>query len=191
MAWERVFHGNPSGVDVAAAMSGGCSRFTRAQGAESVAVGEALSLCVGLSGLRSATSDMVARVAQLRDREPDRVARSVEQIGSLVDRGVTAVEQGDGRALGKLMDLNQRLLAQLDVSSPTLEQLCLCARGAGALGAKLTGAGGGGAVVALGGSGTEGRRVGEQVVAAWAERGWDGFVTEMAPADGPGGEARP
>jgi len=191
MAWEQVFHGNPSGVDVAAAMSGGCSRFTRAEGAQPVALGDPLSLCVGLSGTRSATSAMVAQVAGLADREPEVVARSVSRVASIVDQGVMAVEQGDMTALGALMDQNQAVLSKLDVSTATLVDLCRCARGSGALGAKLTGAGGGGAVVALAGTGTEGRQVGEQVVAAWSEQGWEGFVTEIVQAPPVGGEAAP
>ncbi|MBW2455282.1 MAG: mevalonate kinase [Deltaproteobacteria bacterium] len=186
MAWERVFHGNPSGVDVAAAMGSGLIRFTRADGPAALATEAPLALCVGLTGVRSATKDMVGRVASLRDREPERVGRCVEQIGRLVEQAVDALSGADWPTLGSLMDQNQALLERLDVSTSTLATLCTCARDAGALGAKLTGAGGGGAVVALGGTGRSGRQVGAQVIAAWRKRGWDGFVTEVARPGGHG-----
>ncbi len=191
MAWERVFHGNPSGVDVAAAMGAGVIRFTRADGPAALATEAPLVLCVGLTGVRSATKDMVARVAALRDREPELVGRTVEQIGELVDRAVDALNRADWVTLGSLMDQNQAQLERLEVSNGTLAGLCACAREAGALGAKLTGAGGGGAVVALSGTGFTGRQVGDQVVAAWREQGWDGFVTGVARPGGPDHEDRP
>jgi mevalonate kinase len=75
------------------------------------------------------------------------------------------------------MDLNQMLLSGLFVSTPDIERLCELARGAGALGAKLTGAGGGGSVVALVASAA----AGEAVLAAWKADGFDGFATMVAP----------
>jgi len=191
MAWERVFHGNPSGVDVAAAMGGGVIRFTRAAGPEALSGEAPLVLAVGLSGVASATKDMVARVARLREKDPDGVTATVEQIGELVERAVVALRQADWLGLGRLMDQNQEALARLDLSTPTLAGLCAGARQAGALGAKLTGAGGGGAVVALAGVGAEGQQVGEQVVAAWRQQGRDGFVTEVAPPGIARGEGQP
>jgi mevalonate kinase len=89
-----------------------------------------------------------------------------------------AIEAGDSKAVGQLMDLNQMLLSGLFVSTPEIEQMCGTARAAGAFGAKLTGAGGGGSVVAL----VESTAVGAKVVDAWKKDGFDGFVT-TASAD--------
>lgn len=183
MAWERVFHGNPSGVDVAAAMQGGCSRFVRGSAGEPLtrvlAVKRRPHLCLGLTGTRSSTKEMVEAVAKLRRRQPDMVQRTVDGIAALVENAVSAVEAGELIALGELMNLNQMLLAGLHVSGDDIEQLCAAAREAGALGAKLTGAGGGGAVVALAGSGPEGQDIADGILQAWRMLGFDGFQTEL------------
>jgi mevalonate kinase len=173
MAWERVFHGNPSGVDVAAAMRGGATRFTRAEGARSVRVAAPLWLAVGLTGTRSSTREMVEGVAEIGRQKPELLERSVEGVAALVENAVGAVEAGDVRALGDLMNLNQMILAGLMLSTAALEELCATAREAGALGAKLTGAGGGGAMVALGPD----RATLDRIVFAWGERGYQGFAT--------------
>jgi mevalonate kinase len=90
-----------------------------------------------------------------------------------------AIEAGDRFALGRLMDLNQMVLSGLFVSTQEIERLCDLARTAGALGAKLTGAGGGGCVVAL----VANAGVAERVLEAWSGEGFDGFATRVAGAD--------
>jgi mevalonate kinase len=174
-AWETVFHGNPSGVDVAAAMRGGCTRFTKADGVSKVLVKEPLLLCVGLTGSGASTREMVEGVADLKRRKPELVERSIDGGAALVENAISAVEAGDHRALGELMNLNQMILAGLMVSNEKIETLVACARVSGALGAKLTGAGGGGAVVAL----AEDQSAADAIVAAWREIGYEGFCTEV------------
>ena len=148
-AWERVFHGNPSGIDAAAAESGGCIRYTREGGPAPVPVARSMPLVIALAGPPASTRVMVDGVARLAERRPDAFAKSIAGITSLVENARLCIEAGDLPGLGKLMDLNQMLLAGLMVSTEGIEAACACARSAGALGAKLTGAGGGGAVVAL------------------------------------------
>jgi mevalonate kinase len=176
MAWEGVYHGNPSGVDVAAAMHGGCLRFVRGEGIRSIRVGAPLTLAVGLTGTRSSTKEMVEGVARLRVAQPEVFERSLAGIRSLVERAVGAVEDGDVKALGELMDMNQMILAGMLLSTSTLEELCAAAREAGALGAKLTGAGGGGAMVALAGTGPDAKPVADAIVRAYAALGHQGFA---------------
>ncbi len=182
-AWERVFHGNPSGVDVAAAMHGGCTRFSR-DGDGNVTVSrvhvkEPLTLCVGLTGTRSSTKTMVEGLADLRERNTAMVDKSIEAIATLVENAIGAVSDGNMVALGELMNLNQMLLAGLMLSNDDIEKMVSAAREAGALGAKLTGAGGGGAVVALAGTGQEAEATAERVVGAWKAIGFDGFATRL------------
>ena len=184
MAWEGVFHGNPSGVDVAASINTGCLRFAKKEGVRPVGASRGLSLCIGLTGVVSATREMVASVARLRERQPDLVRRNVEAIASLVENGIGAVEDGRHEDLGHLMNYNQMLLAGLMVSSIEIEQLCDTARVAGATGAKLSGAGGGGVVAAL--SGPQGdvatETTAKRILAAWRKLGYDGFEVHMEVA---------
>ena len=177
MAWERVFHGNPSGVDAAVSARGGCLFFRKGEALEPVRARGALHLCVGHCGVASSTRTMVDAVASLRARRPEIVAKTFEGIRALVSNARLAIEAGDRFALGRLMDLNQMLLSGLYVSTPEIEQMCALARAAGALGAKLTGAGGGGSVVALVPTAT----VADAVLAAWKSEKFEGFATCVAP----------
>jgi mevalonate kinase len=176
MAWERVFHGNPSGVDAALAVRSGCFLFRKGVGLEPVRLRGSLDLCIGNTGRTSSTKSMVEAVARLRERRRELVDKAFDAIGVLVQNAQLAIEAGDLLALGRLMDLNQMLLAGIFVSSPEIEHLCAVARAAGALGAKLTGAGGGGSVVALAPS----KGVGEAVLAAWRDAGFEGFAARAA-----------
>jgi len=148
-AWENVFHGSASGIDAAAAFHGGCLWFTRGEGVRRIPLGAELSLCVALAGPPASTRLMVEGVAKLRARRPELVDKALDGIRSRVENARLAIAAGDVAALGKLMDLNQMILSGLFVSTEGIEAACQAARDAGALGAKLTGAGGGGAVVAL------------------------------------------
>ena len=152
MAWEKVFHGNPSGIDATAAARGGCLLYQKMNGGlhlNEIALAQPLTLAIGHSGVSSSTREMVDLVAKLKARSEENVTRSFEAIHSLVQNARLALEAGDHVGLGKLMDLNQVLLSGLMVSTEEIETMCRLARESGALGAKLTGSGGGGCVVAL------------------------------------------
>src|SRR6187551_3199247 len=148
-AWERVFHGNPSGVDAAAAYAGGCIWFTKEAGPEPLFVAVPLRLAVCLAGPPASTKQMVESVQRLGERRPDLLGKSLAGIESLVKNAKLCIQAGDLTGLGQLMNYNQMLLSGLFLSTPEIERACAIAREAGALGAKLTGAGGGGAVIAL------------------------------------------
>lgn len=176
--WEQVFHGNASGVDAAVSAQGGGLVFRRGHPFEPVRLRSRVHLAIGNSGNPSSTKTMVEGVAKHRARHPEAAQRSFDAIGTLVGNARLALEAGDVSALGKLLDLNQMLLAGLFVSTPEIEQLCASAREAGALGAKLTGAGGGGCVVAI----VPDEATGEHVLAAWRKDGFVGFTTSVGPA---------
>lgn len=174
-AWERVFHGNPSGIDAAVAARGGCVMFERGTTPTitPVRVPGPIHICIGDTGQSSSTRSMVEAVARLRERRPDTTQRAFDAIHTLVKNARLAIEAADRKAVGQLLDLNQMLLSGLFVSTPEIEQMCSSARAAGAFGAKLTGAGGGGCVVAL----VDTPEIGSKVLAAWKSEGFSGFAT--------------
>ena len=107
-----------------------------------------LPFVIGYDGGAGDTGELVAGVRALRE-EYDFAASTVESIGDLVRRGERALAEGDIDELGRLMDVNHGLLSALGVSARSLDAMVWAAREAGAHGAKLTGAGGGGCIVAL------------------------------------------
>lgn len=177
MAWERVFHGNPSGVDAWAAAHGGCFSFVRGEGIRPLRVARPLHLAVAVAGPAASTKVMVDGVARLLERKPDMVRKSFDGIASLVKNAVLCIDAGDIPGLGKLLDLNQMLLSGLMLSTEEIETACAIARGAGAYGAKLTGAGGGGCVIAL----TDPEP--QPVLEAWRRAGLECFASVIASTD--------
>ncbi len=175
MVGERVFHGEPSGVDSAVATYGGVLRFVRGRPPEPIRVAAPLRLVIIPSGVPRNTADQVARVRHNLERWP-RVARPMlDAIGATTDAFQDALVGGHTERLGELMNFAHHLLAGLGVSSPVLDELCHRARAAGAAGAKLTGAGGGGCIIALANEATD------PIVASMRARGLDPLVVEVQP----------
>lgn len=149
LSWEKIFHGNPSGVDNMVSASGGLCVYRKGEPLEPVPIRSPLTLVVGNSGEPSSTKEMVESVARQHEKDPERIEKTFEGIASIVRNGRLACIEGDHKAIGQLMDLNHFLLSSLMLCTTKLDQLCQAARNAGAVGAKLTGAGGGGCMVAL------------------------------------------
>ncbi len=177
-AWERVFHGNPSGIDTAAAALGGCILFCKGTDPEPVPLMRPLTLAIGQAGPAASTKTMVEGVARLKARRPEMVEKALNGIEALVKNAKLCLQSGDLDGLGKLMDFNQMLLSGLFVSTEPIERACAVAREHGALGAKLTGAGGGGCVIALL-DGSAGR-----VLEAWRAEGFECFATRVCAPSG-------
>jgi len=148
-AWEGVYHGNPSGIDAAAAAHSGCLLFDKLNGPRPLTLARDLVLAIGLAGPPASTKLMVESVARQRERRPELFEKALQAIRALVGNAKLCLEAGDLPGLGSLMNYNQMLLSGMFVSTEGIERCCALAREAGALGAKLTGAGGGGAVLAL------------------------------------------
>jgi hydroxymethylglutaryl-CoA reductase len=151
MRLETVFHGHPSGIDTTAASLGTCFRFVRGAPAtvEPIRAPRPLPLVIGFAERSRRTAAAVAAVRARWEADREGQERLFDAIAAVVADGVAAVARGDLVALGRAFDRNQRLLATLGVSTPGIAVLVAAAREAGALGAKLTGAGGGGAMIAL------------------------------------------
>jgi mevalonate kinase len=116
---------------------------------EPVAVGASLTVLIGDSGLRSQTKLPVTEVRRRWEAGPVRYEELFDAIGALVAQIRSALAAGDLDTLGALLNQNHELLRALGVSSPELDRLVEAARDAGALGAKLSGAGWGGVMLAL------------------------------------------
>ncbi len=168
-AWERIFHLDPSGVDAAMAARGGMALYRRGEPLESIHTREPLWAVVAHSGEPGRTAETVRLVARQLERDPARVEGTFDAMASLVRNAHLALLAGEPRSLGRLLDLAQVLLSSLMVSTPRLETLCQAAREAGALGAKLTGGGGGGCMTAL----AEDREAASHIAEALRARGAD------------------
>lgn len=149
LAGERVFHGEPSGLDSRVAAQGGVLRFVRGAGTEAVTLGGPLPLVIIPSGIPRSTATQVAKVRARRDRHPALINGVLGALAAAVDAGTRALADHDLGAFGEIMNVAHALLAAIDVSSPALDALQTAAVTAGARGAKLTGAGGGGCLLVL------------------------------------------
>ena len=145
---EQVYHGTPSGIDNTVVAFEQPVYFRRGEPIAILEVGQPFWVAIADSGVPSLTRQTVADVRSARQRCPEAYERLFDEIGALVDTARAAIEGGEVGALGPLMNQNQALLRQLGVSSPALEGLIEAARKGGALGAKLSGGGVGGNVVA-------------------------------------------
>ena len=141
--------GVASGADVAAAIYGGIQFFTKNEKPPEKLSVRHLPIIVAYTGTKANTVDMVNEVSKKHKIYPEKVDRIFTAIGKIVVDAKYALEENDWQTLGKLLNDNQEYLRDLGVSSPKLEQLISAARKAGALGAKLSGAGGGDCMIAL------------------------------------------
>lgn len=146
---EEIHHGTPSGIDNTVIAYEAPVWFIKGQPLELFTITHPLTFVVADSGLPSPTRETVADVARMRSENVAKVDRIFEQIGQIVERARRTIEDGEQGNLGSLMDQNHRLLREIGVSSPRLDELVQAATGAGALGAKLSGGGRGGNIIAL------------------------------------------
>ncbi len=146
---ERFYHGTPSGIDNTVVAYGMPIWFVKGQPPQPFEPGRPITLAIADSGIRSPTKETVGDVRRAWSEDPARYENIFDEIGRVVLAARHALEEGDAHALGGIMDANQALLEKLDVSSPVLERLIVAARQAGALGAKLSGGGRGGNIIAL------------------------------------------
>ena len=148
---EMIFHGAPSGLDHTVATTGKCLRFIRTDEPQFRPVGlvSSLPLVLAWTPRDGTTADAVLGVSERRRASQLEYDSIFEEIGALCDQGVEALQAGDLVRVGGLFDENQDLLRRIGVSSQSNEAMLKIAHAHGVLGAKLTGAGHGGAVIAL------------------------------------------
>jgi mevalonate kinase len=146
---EVLYHGTPSGIDNTVIAFEKPVYFVKGEGWEVFWVGQPFLLAVADTGIGSSTRQVVGDLRRRYEADPAHYEPLFDRVGAIAVRARAAVEQGRPEELGRLMNENHQLLCDLGVSSPELDRLATAAREGGALGAKLSGAGWGGNVIAL------------------------------------------
>ncbi len=145
---EKKVQGAASRTGVNVATRGGFLKI-RKEETEKLDELPELDIIIGYTGDYGDTGKLVEKVKNLRDSRPEIVNPILKAIGKSTEKGIKSFTENNLRKVGTLMNANQALLEGLRVSSSKLRSLIRSAREAGALGAKLTGAGGGGCMIAL------------------------------------------
>ncbi len=146
---EKKHHGHPSGIDNTVITYMQPIYFQREKPFEILPPCQPLTLVIADSGIASPTARAVAGVKERRDRDPIRFQSYFEEIGAVAARAREILLKGPLMEIGPLMNRNHELLCEIGVSCPELDRLVQAARDAGAAGAKLSGGGLGGNVIAL------------------------------------------
>jgi mevalonate kinase len=146
---EKIYHGTPSGVDNTVVVFEQPIYFVRARPIERLNIAKPFTLIVADTGVGASTKLAVTDVRALYNGNKALITSLLDSIADLVKVGRIAIETGDHDSLGEAMNDNHKLLQQLTVSSPLLDKLVATAQDSGALGAKLSGGGRGGNMVAL------------------------------------------
>jgi mevalonate kinase len=139
----------PSGIDTGTCTYGGYVGFRKSEGITPLSIGLRLPIVIGDTGVPAETATTVSAVREKKQEEPVKTDELFDGIDAVSRQALEALKKEDAGELGRLMNENQRLLAQLGVSHPALERLINSSLDAGALGAKLSGKGCGGVMFAL------------------------------------------
>ncbi len=146
---EKLHHGTPSGIDNTVIVYQQPVYFIRTQPIQTFSIPRPFKLLIADTGKSALTRIAVGDVRQLYEADQPTIQKILDQIETLVIQARQAIETGAVADLGPLMTQNHALLGQLTVSSPELDMLARAALEAGALGAKLSGGGRGGNMIAL------------------------------------------
>jgi mevalonate kinase len=146
---EKYVHVNPSGVDQAISTYGNIISYSKSDGISRIQTESTIPLVIGNSGVRRNTGRIVDGVGIRTTKLPNIMKPLMGIAGAITREAIDVMKHGNLEQLGLLMDINHGLLSAIGVSNEILERLVYAAKHGGALGAKLTGAGGGGCMIAL------------------------------------------
>lgn len=174
---EKGYHGTPSGVDNTASTFGGLLWFERGEKNifEPIKMKQPVEIVMGNTGKVADTKAAVAGVRERKEKFPEKYGKIFAQARELVYSARSALENNNISEIGKLMNSNHGLLQQIEVSNDDLDFLVETARIAGAAGAKMTGGGLGGYMVAL----TPGKALQEKVAEAIEKKGFSVLRTTI------------
>jgi len=149
---EKGYHGTPSGIDNTAATFGGLLKFQRTEGEpifEKKKLKEPIRIVYASTGITSSTTEVVGDVRAKKEADPAWFDALLNKYCDIVSKGEKVLEDGNIIELGKLMDENHKILQDLTVSCDELDTLVVAAKKAGAIGAKMSGTGRGGLMIAI------------------------------------------
>ena len=148
-AVEHLHHGSSSGIDPTVIAHNSALYFTKHKDPELISPHSSLKLVIADSGTTGSTRAAVNAVRLLHDDNPAHYSHIFAEIGALTASARLPLEAGQHVLLGQILNANHKLLQAIGVSTQLLDTLCAAALQAGAYGAKLTGAGTGGCMIAL------------------------------------------
>lgn len=172
---ERFIHKNSSGADCYVSTFGGLIHYSKTKGFKKILAKGRLALVIASTGVRHSTGDIVEGVKKFKDRNESLFQSLAKQAADICAQAQSAIASGRHDELGALMNENQMILRQIGVSHYKVDDLLDICSKAGALGAKITGAGGGGAVIALAASRQDSVKIASRVEAA----GYESFEVEI------------
>ena len=146
---EKLYHGTPSGIDNTVVTYSKPVYFIKGEPIQRLEVKYPFTIVIGDTGIRASTHEAVRDVRIAQHKYPERYETLFATIGSIAATARQLIEGGMPESLGPLMDENHALLRSMKVSSPELDHLVEAARVGGALGAKMSGGGRGGNMIAL------------------------------------------
>jgi mevalonate kinase len=152
---EKIHHGTPSGIDNTVVTFARPVYYVKDQALEILHLPLPFTIVIGDTGIPSPTALAVGDLRAAWQAQPGRYEPLFDTVGQIARQARQVLEAGKLQSLGPLMDRNHALLSAMGVSSPELDRLVEAAREAGALGAKLSGGGRGGNMIALADPGHE------------------------------------
>jgi mevalonate kinase len=146
---EKLHHGTPSGIDNTVITYARPVYFIKGKPMETLSVGIPFTIVIGDTGIHAPTKESVGDVRKLWQADQASWERVFDEVGGIASKARGVIESGKWKELGKLMDQNHALLQEMTISSSELDRLVSAAHNAGALGAKMSGGGRGGNMIAL------------------------------------------
>lgn len=179
---EKGYHGTPSGVDNTASTFGGLIWFQKGESnsMERIPLQNPIEIVIGNTGKVADTAAAVAGVRERKENNPEKYKEIFDRAENIAYLAKRALQEDDYKEVGKLMNESHKLLQQIEVSSRELDFLVNIAREQGALGAKLTGGGLGGNMIAL----TPGRDLQDDVANAIEKEGFQTIKTVIGASHG-------
>ena len=175
---EKAYHGTPSGIDNTASTYGGLIWFVKnLSGGKNtmdlLQTPEKIPLVIANSGITASTTEVVADVRRLKEENPNKFEKIFDEYKNLAGEAKKALIKGDIITIGSLMNQNHKLLQTITVSGEVNDKLVEISIKNGAIGAKMTGTGRGGLVIAL----VENKEIQEIVAKAIEKEGYDAWKT--------------